>query len=438
MNISIFGLGYVGCVSAACLANEGYKIIGVDINQEKISMINQGKSPIIEKDIDNLIKTAISKNKLMATTDHFKAVMETEVSLICVGTPSDINGKLNLNYIKRCIKNIARALKEKKDYHVIVIRSTVLPGTTENIIIKEIEKYSKKKVGNDFGVVMNPEFLREGSSVYDFYNPLFTIIGEYDKKSGEIVEKLYNFLSAPVIHTDIKTAEMLKYACNAFHALKITFANEIGNLCKKLKIDSHKVMEIFCMDTKLNISSAYLKPGFAFGGSCLPKDLKALTYKAKELDIEVPVLKSILESNRLQIQSVLNKILISKKKKIGILGLSFKPGTDDLRESPMVTLVESLLGKGYKIKIYDNNVFLSRLIGANKEYIEKEIPHISSLMCNSLEEVINFAEIIVIGHNNSEFKRIFELCNNSHLIFDLVRIVKDLSNVPKGYEGICW
>ena len=285
---------------------------------------------------------------------------------------------------------------------------------------------------------MNPEFLREGSSVYDFYNPPFTIIGEYDEKSGNIVEKIYSFLSAPVIHTNIKTAEMIKYVSNAFHALKITFANEIGNISKKLGIDSHKVMEIFCMDKKLNISSAYLKPGFAFGGSCLPKDLKALNYKAKELDVEIPVLRSILESNRLQIQLVIDKIIQTKKKKIGILGLSFKPGTDDLRESPMVTLAETLIGKGYQIKIYDTNVSLARLIGANKEYIEKEIPHIAALMCNDIKDIVDFSEIIIIGHNSPEFKEVLNLCHDNHIIFDLARIINDFSQIPKGYEGICW
>jgi GDP-mannose 6-dehydrogenase len=443
MRISIFGLGYVGCVSAACLAQEGHDVIGVDVSQMKVDMINEGKSPIVEKDLDTILQTVATHQEgnngtLTATTDATRAVSDTDVSLICVGTPSNANGSLQLDYIKNCAGDIGTGLKRKSDYHVVIARSTMLPGTVEDVIIREIEYKSGKKAGEHFGAVMNPEFLRESTSIADFYNPPVTVIGQFDKQSGDAVENMYHFLTSPFVRTDIKTAEMIKYSCNTFHGLKVIFANEIGSICKKMGIDSHKVMDIFCMDDKLNLSSYYLKPGFAFGGSCLPKDLRAIIYRARELDTNVPVLNAVLESNKHHIAATAEKIIRSGKKKVGILGLSFKAGTDDLRESPLVILTETLIGKGFNIKIYDKNVSIAKIFGANKKYIEEEIPHISSLMTNSLDDIISHSDILVIGNKSEEFIDVIQGDIGDKTIYDLVRITPELDTVPSGYEGICW
>lgn len=439
MKISIFGLGYVGCVSAACLAQEGHDVIGVDINSMKVDMINDGKSPIVEKDLDTILAKVANgegKGTLIATSDSIKAVQHSEISLICVGTPSNENGSLRLDYVKKCAKEIGVGLKNKDSYHVVVARSTMLPGSVDEAIVREVEYSSGKKAGKDFGVVINPEFLRESTSIQDFYDPPVTVIGEMDTRSGDSVENMYHFLTAPCVRTTIQTAEMVKYTCNCFHALKVTFANEIGIISKAIGVDSHKVMDIFCMDDKLNLSSYYLKPGFAFGGSCLPKDLRALNYKARELDVDVPVLRSIIGSNRSHIDGVIKKIIRIGKKKVGILGLSFKAGTDDLRESPLVILTEALIGKGFNIKIFDENVAVAKLVGANKKYIEEEIPHISSLMCGDMSKVISDSDIILIGNKAEAFKDAVKEKNK--IIFDLVRITDDIDNIADGYEGICW
>ena len=443
MKISVFGLGYVGCVSAACLAKEGHEVIGVDINQVKIDLISQGKSPIVEQEIDQIIFDAVktdkySPGKLTLSTDSAMAVANTDVSIICVGTPSNENGSLKLEYVRRCASNIGLGIKQKDSYHVVIARSTMLPRSVEDVVIKELELVSGKKVGKDFGVVMNPEFLREGTSVKDFYNPAITVIGQYDDKSGAIVEEMYRFLNAPVVKTDIRSAEMIKYANNSFHAMKVVFGNEIGNICKAMEIDSHIVMDIVCMDDKLNLSPYYLKPGFAFGGSCLPKDVRALTYKARTEDVDVPMLNSLLESNRLHIDNVANRIIRYGKKKIGILGLSFKAGTDDMRESPMVILVETLIGKGFDIKIYDKNVSIAKLFGANKEYIEKGIPHISSLITTEISDIVDHSDLIVVGNKGEEFEKILENTPDDKVVIDLVRIKSDTKGLPEGYNGICW
>jgi len=438
LRISVFGLGYVGCVSAACLAENGHKVMGVDINQNKIDIINSGKSPVIEKDIDGIINRVVTTKKLIATTDVRKAVENSEISMICVGTPSKENGSLDLKYVKRVCSEIGTGLRKKDDYHIVVLRSTVLPGSVEGEVIPTLEKASGKKAGADFGVCMNPEFMREGSSVYDYHHPPMIVIGEVDKRSGDIVEQIYANIDAPFVRTSIKVAEMIKYVNNAFHGLKVCFANEIGNICKKLGIDSHQVMEIFCRDTKLNLSPYYLKPGFAFGGSCLPKDLRALLYKGQREDLRLPLLSSILDSNENQVKMGINLITKTKKKKIGIFGFSFKPGTDDLRESPMVELIETLLGKGYKISIYDKNVSIAKIFGANKQYIEKEIPHISSLMCSSMEKVLSDSEVLVIGNNSQEFRKIPGLMREDQIIIDLARIMDGKNETKSKYEGICW
>jgi len=438
MNISIFGLGYVGCVSATCLAKEGHQVIGVDVNIDKVNIINSGKSPIIEKGLDEIIKDVVTSNKLKATTDFQEGVVNSEVSLICVGTPSNENGSLNLNYVERVCMDIGQSLAKKDLFHIVVLRSTVLPGTVRSIVIPILERFSLKKAGIDFGVCINPEFLREGSSIYDFYHPPKTLIGELDKRSGDAVAQIYKNIDSPIVRTSLEVAEMIKYVNNTFHALKVCFANEIGNICKKKGIDSHQVMDIFCMDTKLNLSPYYLKPGFAFGGSCLPKDLRALLYEGKHLDIDLPLLEAIQKSNEYQVNLVIKRILNLGKKKVGIFGFSFKAGTDDLRESPIVTLIETLIGKGYVVKIYDKNVNIAKLFGANKRYIEEVIPHISSLMCNSMQEVIDASEVLIIGNNAQEFKQIPTLISKDKIIIDLVRAF-DKTDVKIGkYDGICW
>jgi len=438
MNISVFGLGYVGCVTGACLANFGNRVIGVDPNMVKVDMINQGKNPIVEKDLDTLLDKVSRSHKFSATSDWNKAVNETDVAMVCVGTPHRTNGSIDLKFIKRVSEHLGQALKNKVGYFVVVIRSTVLPGTVEGTVIPILEQESGKKLGKDFGLCMNPEFLREGSSVHDFYHPPKTVIGEYDTKSGDALIELYKEIVAPIVRTKIKIAEIAKYADNSFHALKVTFANEIGNICKELGIDSHKVMDIFCMDTKLNLSPYYLKPGFAFGGSCLPKDLRAITYESKTLDIDTPVLNAILESNQKQIIKVVNKLSEYKGRTLGFLGLSFKGGTDDLRESPIVEVIETMLGKGFDIKIYDRYVSLARLIGANKEYIEKEIPHISSLMMSSLNDLIHESDVIIIGNYADEFKEALIKVKDGQVIIDLVRIANNGDTIKGKYYGICW
>lgn len=437
MRVSIFGLGYVGCVSAACLAKEGHEVIGVDVNPLKVEIINDGRSPIVEPRVEELINEAVKGERLRATSDATKAVMQSDMSLICVGTPGNHNGSLDLSYIKRACQQIGEALASKGRPHIVVMRSTMLPGTVEQIVIPTLEVFSGKRAGRDFSVAINPEFLREGTSIHDFYSPPFTLIGADDEDTSSQLQRLYRHIEAPVICMAIKEAEMVKYASNCFHALKVTFANEIGNICKALAVDSHKVMDAFCKDTKLNLSPYYLKPGFAFGGSCLPKDLRAITYKAKELDVEVPLLNSILVSNRQQIERAVDAVLQTGRKTVGVLGLSFKSGTDDLRESPMVTLIETLIGKGLKLSIYDDDVEMARLFGANKQYIEREIPHISQLLRPDLGEVIEGSEVIIIGKKENKFRVLSEKLNNGRVILDLVRLF-DLEDQRKSYQGMCW
>lgn len=437
MKISIFGLGYVGAVSAACLAKDGHTVVGVDLSQTKVDLINAGNTPIIEKDIAELISTAKKNNRLSATADVTKAVNETDLSLVCVGTPSQPNGSLDLSHVSHVCEEIGQALKAKKQFHVVVMRSTMLPGSMQTIVIPTLEKYSGKKAGHDFGVCNNPEFLREGTAVHDFYHPPKTVIGETDTRSGDVLSELYKNMDAPLIRTTVETAEMVKYTDNVWHALKVGFANEIGNICKALGIDGHEVMGIFCQDTKLNLSPYYMKPGFAFGGSCLPKDVRALTYKARSLDLDIPILNAIIPSNELQVERGIQMVMQTGNKKVGVLGFSFKAGTDDLRESPIVELIERLLGKGYDIRLYDRNVNLASLVGANKDYILNRIPHISGLMLDSIDAVLKHAETVVIGNGDEEFKRIPDRLQKGQIIIDLVRIGKERSQKGK-YDGICW
>ncbi len=436
MKISIFGLGYVGTVSAGCLAHEGHEVIGVDPVQTKVDLVNQGRTPIIEAEIGEIIAAVSQAGRLRATAKPEEAVRATDLSIVCVGTPSQPNGNLDLRYIRQICEQIGAALKDKPARHTVVIRSTILPGTMRGIVIPILEETSGKKAGVGFGVCNNPEFLREGTAVKDFNAPPKTVIGELDKASGDLLAGIYQKLDAPLIRTDLETAEMVKYVDNSWHAVKIGFANEIGNLCKSLDIDAHKVMNIFCQDKKLNISPAYLLPGFAFGGSCLPKDLRALSYKAKSRDLELPILASVLPSNRLQVNRGLQMILDKGNRKIGILGLSFKAGTDDLRESPLIEVVEGLLGKGYDLRAYDKSVRIAGLVGANRDFILNRIPHISKLMVETIDDVLQHAETIVIGNKDPDFQSVPGRLRKGQQVVDFVRMSEGRSNGD--YDGICW
>jgi GDP-mannose 6-dehydrogenase len=438
MNVAVFGLGYVGSVSAATFADDGHTVIGVDVNPTKVEMMAAGQSPIVEPGLGNLIESNVKAGRLRATTNAADAVEASSVSLVSVATPSRRNGSLDLSHLARVCEQIGEALQRKRSYHVVVIRSTVLPGTTHETVIPTLERTSGKRYGVDFGVSVNPEFLREGSAVKDIRQPPLTLVGHNHAADAAGTLALYQSIDAPVVTSSIRVAEMIKYASNAWHALKVCFGNEIGNLCKRLDVDSHDVMDIFCRDTKLNLSPYYLKPGFAFGGSCLPKDVRALEYRAKELDLDLPVLRSVLRSNQLQIQQALDQIVETGKKRIGLLGFSFKAGTDDLRESPMVLLAETLLGKGYAVRIYDRNVLIARLTGSNKEYIEQQIPHLSRLLCESIDQVLDDSDVVVIGNNGSEFGDAITRCRKDQTILDLVRVPFDRAKLAADYRGICW
>jgi GDP-mannose 6-dehydrogenase len=438
MRVSVFGLGYVGTVSAACLAESGHEVVGVDVNAGKVDAINEGRSPIVEPGLDDLLAKGRAEGRLRATTQTAEAVRESEVSLLCVGTPSRRNGSLDLSYLTRVCEQIGESLRTSDSYHVIVVRSTVLPGSTHDTVIPALERTSGKKYGIDFGVSVNPEFLREGTALKDFQHPPLTLVGHNHAADAGGTIALYNAIEAPLVSTSIRVAEMLKYASNSWHALKVCFANEIGTICRELDIDSHEVMSIFCRDEKLNLSSYYLKPGFAFGGSCLPKDVRALQYRAKEVDVELPVLQSILPSNQKQIQRAIDMVMDTGRKQVGLLGFSFKAGTDDLRESPLVILAEALLGKGCSLRIYDRNVSLARLVGANKQYIEEQIPHLSSLLCETVDEVIANCGVIVIGNQSPEFAAALASCRSDQVVIDLVRVPVEGALLKADYRGICW
>lgn len=431
--ISIFGLGYVGCVSLGCLAQNGHKIIGVDVNSHKVNLINNGKPTIIEKDIDRIIEEQYKEKRISATTDFRKAVQETDISIICVGTPSTKEGHLNLEYIYKVAKEIGEEIKEKRSFFTVVIRSTVLPGTNQKVG-EIIQQVSGKKRNVDFGIVSNPEFLREGSAIKDYYNPAITVLGSDNERSLNLMTEVYKEINAPIERVSIKEAEIIKYVNNSFHALKIVFANEIGNICKELNIDSRNVMELFCKDDQLNISPYYFKPGFAYGGSCLPKDLKGLKTLSHDNYINSPIIESIEISNNNQKKIAIDLIERQNKKIIGILGLSFKAGTDDLRYSPIVEVAEYFLGKGYSLNVFDKNVSLSKLSGTNKDYINTHIPHLSELLINSIDEVIKKSELIIITHKIDNIEDYIIKYRNKKFI-DLVGV---LDGEQENYEGICW
>jgi len=438
MQVSVFGLGYVGSVSAAALAADGHHVVGVDVHAGKVDAINRGRSPIVEPGLEALLAENVAAGRLRGTTSTADAVNATEISLVCVGTPSRKNGSLDLTYLTRVCEQIGDALATKSTYHVVVIRSTVLPGTTHAHVIPALEGRSGKKYGEGFGVAVNPEFLREGTALKDFRHPPLTLVGHNHAADASPTKALYQNIDAPLCSTSIRVAEMMKYTSNAWHAVKVVFANEIGNLCKRVGVDSHEVMDIFCQDNKLNLSPYYLKPGFAFGGSCLPKDVRALQYRAKEVDLAMPLIDSLLESNQRQVQHALDQIIETGKKRIGLFGFSFKAGTDDLRESPMVILAEGLLGKGFELAIYDRNVSIARLVGANKQYIEQQIPHLSRHLCDSMDEVIAKSDVIVVGNAAPEFAEAITRCGPEQTVIDLVRLPIDVSRMQARYDGICW
>lgn len=439
MRVSVFGLGYVGTVSVGCLAAGGHFVVGVDSNRTKVDFLARGESPIIEPKIGDLIERGLSEERIVATTDAAMAVDSTDLAFICVGTPSQRNGNLDLTYVRNVCEDLGRALAKKTSRFTVVFRSTVLPGTTSNILIPILEEVSGLKAGKDFGVCFHPEFLREGSAVDDFFAPPKTVVGTggRDRASQDLLRGLYETFEAPFTTTSIEVAEMVKYVDNSWHALKVGFGNEVGRICKSLAIDSHSVMDIFFQDTKLNISPRYLKPGFAFGGSCLPKDLRALAYKTKELDLDLPVLNAILPSNRIHIEAGFRMITGLGKKAVGVLGLSFKGGTDDLRESPMVDIVELLLSKGYDVKIFDRNVHLASLVGANRNYILNHIPHVSRLLVAGADAFLDHSEIVVVGNNDPGNQAVLKKVRKDQTVVDFVRL--EHPNIePAKYTGIAW
>lgn len=438
MKIAIFGLGYVGAVSLACLGRDGHQVVGVDIDGNKLEMIRGGRAPIVEEGIQELMKETVDSGRVTVTSNTAEAVASSDVSFVCVGTPSAPNGSQDLTAIRRLSESIGDALSDCSHYHVVVIRSTVQPGTVESLIKPILEQRSGKRVGEGFGLGFQPEFLREGSSIKDYDNPPFTVVGMDSERSARALREIFGHLPCEFVSTDIGTAEMLKYACNSFHALKITFANEISRICQSVGVDGRRVMELVCRDRQLNISPAYMRPGFAFGGSCLPKDLRALTYVARSNDVSVPMLDNVLPSNRVHIEHAIGSVLARGRPKIGLIGLSFKSGTDDLRESPLVTLAETFIGKGLDLRIYDPEVSISSLIGANRRYIEESIPHIASLMVGRCEDLIDQSEVVVVGLNDAPIMTVLEQRTRpDQWILDLTSI-KNPERLAGAYQGVCW
>ena len=438
LKISVFGLGYVGSVTAACFAHVEHQVIGVDVSGQKVDALGAGRSPIIEARVSELLADAHKHGRLKATIDAAVAVRESDISFICVGTPSLRSGKLDLSYVERVAREIGAALKQKKSQHVIVVRSTVLPGTTETVVIPAVEQASGLRAGPDFSVCYNPEFMREGSAVADFLQPPYTILGAQNPKHLALLHELYKTVSGSVFETSIPVAEMVKYVSNAFHAVKVSFANEVGTLCLHLGLDTNAVTRIYTSDTKLNISPAYLSPGFAFGGSCLPKDLRALSYRAKELDLDLPLLDSVMRSNAVHVDRAVDAVLRTGKKNIAFLGLSFKAGTDDLRESPQVQVIKRLLGEGCQVKIWDRDVLLGQLAGSNRQYIEEVIPHIGSLLSSEFEDVVRSGAVVILA-TKIDKERLAFCVKADQIVIDLVNLdPATRPTVTASYQGICW
>ncbi|MGA8493245.1 MAG: UDP-glucose/GDP-mannose dehydrogenase family protein [Terriglobales bacterium] len=439
LTISVFGLGYVGSVSAACWARAGHRVTGVDVNSTKVEMLASGRSPILEPGMSDFVAQGHQAGRLSATTDGIAAVHNSDISFVCVGTPSLRNGSVDLSHIEHVVREIGMALKQKKNHHVVVVRSTLLPGTTESLVIPLLESVSGRRAGADFSVCYNPEFMREGSAVADFLEPPYIVLGAQNPEHLTLLRKLYESTPGPAFETTLPVAEMVKHASNVFHAVKVSFANEVGTLCKHLGVDTEAVSRIVSSDTKLNISSAYLSPGFAFGGSCLPKDLRALAYQARQLDLNLPLLEALTPSNAEHLNRAVDAVLRIGKKKVSLLGLSFKAGTDDLRESPQVQLVKRLLGEGCQIRIWDQDVSFGRLAGANRQYIEEVIPHIGSLLSADLEQVVNYGEVIIVGNKAAKKEQLIQYLKPSQVVLDLVNLDRlQRPDQPAAYQGICW
>ena len=436
MKISIFGMGYVGAVCTACLADYGHEVVGVDVSPLKVKLINAGESPIVEPGLGELLAAGVAAGRVRATTSTEDAILSSDLTMICVGTPSKRNGDLDLRYVEQVSREIGAVLKHKASRHTVVVRSTVLPGTVKNVVIPALEATSGKKAGVDFGVAVNPEFLRESTAIEDYRKPPMTVIGELDEASGAGLAEIYSVLPAPVFRRPIEVAEMVKYTCNVWHAVKVTFANEIGNIAKASGVDGREVMKLICEDSKLNLSSYYMKPGFAFGGSCLPKDLRAMNFRASQLEADNPMLSSVMRSNSTQVQRAFELIASLGSRKVGLLGLAFKSGTDDLRESPLVDLAELLIGKGYALSIYDKNVDHARMMGTNKEYIDAKIPHVSNLLRSSMHDVIDHSEIVVLGNKDAAFSVALEKRRPGTKVVDLVGFMQGTSDDE--LHGICW
>ncbi len=437
--ISVFGLGYVGSVSAACLAGLGHRVVGVDVNPGKVELVASGRSPVVEPEVEELSAAAHQAGLLTATRDSALAIRESDVTFICVGTPSLPNGKLDLTAVEHVAAEIGKALAHKTAFHTVVLRSTVLPGTTDKVVVPALEISSGKRAGVDFAVCFNPEFMREGTAVADFRQPPHTVVGAANPEHARPLKEIYGFATSAFYQVEIPVAEAVKYVANAFHALKVTFINEIGTLCKQFGADAAAVSEIFCADTRLNISPAYLKPGFAFGGSCLPKDVRALAYAGRQFDLKLPLLEAILPSNERHIDRVVEQVLATGKRKLALIGLSFKAGTDDLRESPQVQVVKRLLGEGFSIQIFDDKVALGRLVGSNRQYIEQLIPHVGELLRPDLEAVVGAAEVVLLGTNVVARERLAALLRSDQVLIDLVNL--DRSRRPQvkaAYQGVCW
>jgi len=421
MRVDVFGLGYVGSVTAACLAKAGHEVIGVDIDDAKVAMVNAGASPVVEPGLGALVAEVVAARRLRATTSTPEAVRNAAIGLICVGTPGRASGQLQVDALKRVALEIGEALADRDDPYTLVLRSTVLPGTTERVLVPAVHAGAGRDLGSTLRIAVNPEFMREGSALRDFARPPLTVVGCVDPGTAAVLRSLFAEVEAPFVHTAVRTAEMVKYIANAFHALKVCFANEIGDVCAALGADAQEAMRLFLMDRKLNVSEAYLRPGFAFGGSCLPKDLRALVYAARAADVSLPLLSAILPSNEGQIRRAVEAVLETRRRRIGVVGLAFKPETDDLRESPMVTLVEALIGKGCDVRIFDPNVAVARLRGANRRYIEEEIPHIASLLSDGVETLVAHAEVLVIANTSDEAARALAAAGPHHIVVDLTR-----------------
>ena len=438
MNISIFGLGYVGAVSLACLARDGHRVIGVDIDQAKLDLIAAGNTPVVEEGMVELVATMAASGRVHVTSNVREAVHGSELSLICVGTPSAPNGSQDLSAILRLAQDIGHAIGEKSDPHVFVFRSTIAPGTVEDVIRPVIERESGKKDGEHFHLCFQPEFLREGTSIRDYDKPPFTIVGANHPYPIGKLRDLFGHLPCAFYTTSVRAAEMVKLCCNNFHALKISFANETARLCDAFDVDPFEVMDLMCKDTQLNISKAYLKPGYAFGGSCLPKDLRATLYMAKQRDVELPMMAGILPSNRIHVEQAVDKVLATGKRRIGLIGLSFKTGTDDLRESPTVTLAEQLIGKGISLLVFDPEVHLSRLLGANKRFIERHVPHIGSLLRATIDEVVAESDVLIVSLSDPHvFEQLRKAVRGDQVVIDLARIPAP-DSWPCAIEGLCW